>query len=116
MLFSMGLPQLFLVYVLTIIATRVILKLWPQHTGKVAGFQPHHYMFGVLLLLVYLFYPWNALIALGLALIVDEIPLFFIFKTWDWPDDHWKQYHSWASIWSIVAISLVGYVFFIYFL
>ena len=53
----------------------------------------------------------SGVLAIGSALIVDEIPLFFIFGTWNLPDDHWKQYHSLESILGILIISVVFYLF-----
>jgi len=65
-------------------------------------------MHGLVLVGLYFLIHWPVLLAVGVALVVDEIPLFFIFKTWDWPDDHWKQYHSWQSIVGVVAITVIG--------
>lgn len=72
--------------------------------------QPHHYMHGIILVALYFMIHWTVLLAVGTALVVDEIPLFFIFKTWDWPDDHWKQYHSWQSVVGAVLISVAGFL------
>ncbi|MDO8594720.1 MAG: hypothetical protein Q7R93_04390 [bacterium] len=108
----MDITYFLLIYALTIVLTRLCLWIWPSHTGKIVGFQPHHYMFGLVLMVLYLFMSKITLLAVGVGLLVDEIPLFFMFKGWDWPDDHWKQYHSRQSILAIVAISLVGYLVF----
>ncbi|SRR6266404_5357426 len=97
-------------YILTIIATRIFLRLWPIHAHKIGKFQPHHYMHGLILIAIYFFFPNLILLGIGSALVVDELPLFFIFHGWDWPDNHWKQYHSKQTILSIVAMSLLGYL------
>ena len=110
----MNLNYSFLIYIATILVARVPLLFWHKHAPKVGNFQIHHYMFGVALIVIYFFIPQSALLAIGLGLFMDELPLFFMFKTWNWPDDHWKQYHSWQSILGIIVISLMGY-FAIYF-
>ncbi|OGN29304.1 MAG: hypothetical protein A3A33_03760 [Candidatus Yanofskybacteria bacterium RIFCSPLOWO2_01_FULL_49_25] len=103
------LNRYFFIYVATIIAIRIWLWYFPKHAPKIGDFQSHHYMVGLVLIAICLIVYKPILLAIGSALVVDEIPLFFIFKTWNWPDDHWKQYHSWESIAMIVAISLLGY-------
>lgn len=65
-------------------------------------------MHGLILIALYFAVPWMPLLAIGSALVVDEIPLFFIFKTWNWPDNHWKEYHSGKTISGIALISLIG--------
>ncbi len=73
------------------------------------GIQLHHYMYGIGLILVYFLAQKPILLAIGSALVVDEIPLFFIFKTWNWPDNHWAEYHSLQSIFWVVIISVLFY-------
>lgn len=65
-------------------------------------------MYGLALIALYFLIPQPILMAIGLGLFVDELPLFFIFKGWDWPHDHWRQYHSRQSVVSIVLLSLLG--------
>src|SRR5665213_155565 len=104
----MVLGYIFVVYVLTIIVARVILWFWPKHAPMIGNFQLHHYMYGLVLMALYLIFSYPILFAIGAGLFVDEVPLFFIFRGWDWPHDHWKQYHSWQSILGIVLLSLLG--------
>lgn len=106
----MSLSGYFLIYIGTIVVTRFVLSYWPRHAPKIGTFQLHHYMYGLVLVAGYLVFPQPLLLAVGLALFVDEVPLFFIFKTWDWPDNHWKEYHSRSSVLSIVVISVVGFL------
>ena len=89
---------------------RFWLWFFPKHAPNIGHFQVHHYMLGLILIALCLVIYKPIFLAIGSALVVDEIPLFFIFKTWNWPDDHWKQYHSWESILGIVLISLIGYL------
>ena len=103
----MNLVFFFLVFAATIIITRVWLWLVPKHGPTIFGFRPHHYVLGILLVILSFWLLKWLLLPIGLALIVDEIPLFFKFKGFTWPDDHWKQYHSWFSIIGILIISLL---------
>ena len=73
----------------------------------IAGFQLHHYMYGLVLIGLYFFISNPAILAIGLGLLIDEVPLFFIYGTWNWPDNHWGEYHSWKSIAFIIAILIL---------
>src|SRR3989344_3231149 len=106
----MNLNYFFAVFALTIVIMRIGAGFWPKHGPKIFGVQTHHYMHGLILIgLSFLFWK-SILLPVGSALVVDEIPLFFIFKGWDWPDNHWKQYHSWQSVISIAAMTAIGYI------
>jgi hypothetical protein len=90
---------------------RVILTY--KHIGlqKIGKLQPHHYMHGLILIIIYFIIPYPFLLAVGSALVVDEIPLFFIFHSWDWPDDRiWKEYHSWQCIAGVIFLSILWYL------
>lgn len=100
---------LFSTYIFAILGTRTLLWFYPKHAPKVGDFQLHHYMYGLCLGALYLLISSPILLALGVALFVDELPLFFIFKGWNWPDNHWKQYHSWQSLVFIAIVSILGY-------
>ncbi len=94
-------------YSLTIVLSRVWLWFVPRHAPQIGNFQWHHWMTGVLLIVVYLIYPNLFLLAIGAALIVDQIPLFFIFKGLNWPDDCWKEYQSVSSTIGTFLVSLI---------
>ncbi len=98
----MNIKIFFLIIIATIVISRLFLWFLPKHGPVVAGLQLHHYMYGLMLILAYVFIQKPILFALGSGLVIDEIPLFFIYKTWDWPFDHWQQYFSWQSITGIV--------------
>ena len=97
----------FLIFVLTILVIRVWLFLIPRHLSKMFGFQWHHYMTGLLLIALYVVYPNILLLAVGTAFIVDQLPLFFIYKGLRWPDNCWAQYQSKASWLGIVALVIL---------
>ena len=100
----------FILFVCTIVFVRLWLWFLPKHGPKIFGIQVHHYAYGLLIILISFFILKPLLLPIGAALFVDEIPLFFMFKGFNWPHDHWKQYHSWQSIISIAVITLLGYV------
>ena len=108
----MSLKYFFLIFVLTIVATRIFLWLVPKHGPEIAGLQLHHYMYGLVFIVLYAIFQKSLLLSIGTALVVDEIPLFFIFKTWNWPFDHWREYHSWQSIVGILLVTVLMYVVF----
>ena len=98
-----------IVFILTIVLTRIALSIWPKHGPMLAGIQLHHYMYGIVLVIISLFVFKTTLLPIGLALFIDEVPLFFMFGGWDWPDNHWKEYFSLQCVLWIVIISVVGY-------
>ncbi len=100
----------FAIYLLAILVARIPLLFWHKHAPKIWNFQLHHYMFGLMLIIAYFFIPSAVLLPIGLGLFVDEVPLFFIFKGLNWPEDHWKQYHSWQTTLSIIMISVADYL------
>lgn len=72
-------------------------------------------MSGLVLILVYFFYRWSPLLPIGLALFVDELPLFFIYKRFsEWPEDAGLQYRSRKSILGVIVISVIGYAAFLF--
>ncbi|OGE87938.1 MAG: hypothetical protein A3J07_00040 [Candidatus Doudnabacteria bacterium RIFCSPLOWO2_02_FULL_49_13] len=106
----MTLNYFFTVFALTILAIRGWLSIWPMHSPTIGNFHLHHYMYGLVMVALYFFIPKPAILAVGLALIVDELYLFFMFRTWNWPVNHWAQYNSWQNLTAIVVISLAGYL------
>src|ERR1051326_7190327 len=99
----MNLNTFFITFGLTIIITRTWLWFVRRHGPTIFGFRPHHYFYGLVLIVIYFFVRKIWLLAIGSALVIDELPLFFIFKGFNWPDNHWKQYHSRSSlIWAVV--------------
>ena len=98
-------------YIGTIVFIQVTTRLWPRHAPRIGNFQPHHYLLGLILIAIYLITEkFHIFLPIGLAIVVDEIPLFFIFKGWNWPDNHWKEYHSKQSIIGIILISILVYL------
>jgi len=107
----MTLNYLVIIYILTIVILRIVLTYHHIGLRKIGKIQPHHYMHGLILVALYFLIPYSILLAVGSALVVDEIPLFFIFHSWDWPDDRiWKEYHSWQCVVWVVVISILWYL------
>ncbi len=95
------------IIILTIILTRVYLWFHQVHAPMIAGFQLHHYMYGLVLIAVYFIFANPTILAIGLGLLIDELPLFFIYKGFNWPDNHWGEYFSWKSVIGIIVILLI---------
>src|SRR6188472_1872990 len=111
----MDINYFFIIVIITIVLSRIWLWFVPKHSPKIGSFQPHHYHFGLVLIVLYFFFNNIYLLAIGIAWVIDEIPLFFIYKKWKWPDDHWDEYHSLQSLGGIFSILIVCYITF-YFL
>jgi len=75
--------QFFLIFLGTIIVTRLVLL--PQRIlyPRIFGYHVHHFVYGIVLVVIALFLSNLFLYAVGLGLFVDELPLVFTQK-WSW--------------------------------
>src|SRR3989344_9547599 len=106
----MSINKFFIIVIATIVITRIWLWVFPSHGPTIVGFRPHHYIYGLVLVAIYFLVSKPIFLAIGSGLVIDEIPLFFIFHGLNWPDNHWKEYFSWQSIIWIVIICLISYL------
>jgi hypothetical protein len=78
---------LFLI-IFTIFATRIFLYFTKLSGPTIKGFRVHHYLYGIILIIISFFIKSGIILAIGLGLLIDELPLFFIN---DWSE---KSYYS----------------------
>ncbi len=90
--------RFFLIFLGTILLVRFILFFYPTSSPTIAGFRLHHWMYGIVLLSIAFAIRKIPLLAVGLALVVDELTFILMNgKT------HAENYS---------ALSLLGTVFF----
>lgn len=89
----------FLIFLATILLVRIFLFFYPTPGPTISGFRLHHWMFGIVLLLITLAVRKIPLLAVGLALFVDELTYIIING-----ENHADNY---------ALLSLVGTVFFV---
>lgn len=65
--------QFFLIFLGTILITRIFLFLKPVPAPTISDFRIHHYMYGLLAIIISLFLHSLILYAIGLGLFVDEL-------------------------------------------
>lgn len=70
--------EFFLIFFLTIIAVRVFLFLKPIPSPTVEGFRVHHYMYGVVLVVIGLLVHSIVVYAIGFGLFIDELTYLLI--------------------------------------
>lgn len=63
----------FLIFATTVLITRVYLYFRPTASPTIHGFRLHHYMYGLVLIVIGLIVQWLPLYAIGLGLFVDEL-------------------------------------------
>jgi hypothetical protein len=63
----------FLIFLLTIVITRLVIFLRPIPSPTIKGFRLHHYMYGIVLILVSIFLSNIILYAIGWGLFIDEL-------------------------------------------
>ena len=62
----------FLIFIVTLVLTRVVLYIKPTSSPTIAGFRFHHYMYGMVLVAISIPFNWVYLYAIGLAFFIDE--------------------------------------------
>ncbi len=68
----------FIIFALTVLMTRLILYIRPTASPMVGGIQMHHYMYGIVGIIVSLFLHSITIYAIGLGLFVDELTYLLI--------------------------------------
>jgi hypothetical protein len=68
----------FLLFLVTILATRIFLYIKPVASPTIKGFRIHHWMYGVILIILSFIVSSIALYAVGLGLFVDEFSYILI--------------------------------------
>lgn len=63
----------FLIFLTTILITRIVLFVKPVSSPTIKGFRVHHWMYGVLLITISIFIKNIYLLAIGLGLFIDEL-------------------------------------------
>lgn len=64
----------FIIFLATILITRLLLYFKPIPSPTVKGFRLHHYMYGLLLMIIGALLKSTTIYAVGLALFLDEFP------------------------------------------
>lgn len=95
----------FAIFIATILAIRVFLFFTHWSVGYAGDVQLHHYMYGILILLLGLILRNLWLYAIGLALIVDELMLF------PTGAQFWPQYNSPIFIGGTALLCAFVYVY-----
>ena len=70
--------QFFLIFLVTILITRLFLFLRPIPAPTIGKFRTHHYMFGILGIFIGFFMHWLVIYAIGWGLFVDELTYLLI--------------------------------------
>lgn len=97
--------QLFIIVFATVLMTRLWLFLKPISSPRFQNFKLHHYMYGLVLVGISIIFSSLVIYAIGLGLILDELPLFIRYKNNDF---HWKEYNSnYSRIGAIVCLALL---------
>ncbi len=96
--------QFFLIFLITIIVTRLFLWLTPIKGPTINGFRIHHFLYGIILMTLYVLTENIILFAIGLGLFIDEAPL-FLSQKWDT-----KGYNSSFCYFGVVVSIITVYL------
>lgn len=103
----------FLIFLGTIAVTRFLLISHKMAGPTIEGFRLRHYMFGVVLF-IFAFLAHNLTIyAIGLGLIVDEIPVILV-KGPGHKDEYWRGCEDYHTRWSFAGVLLIIFLIFIF--
>jgi hypothetical protein len=95
----------FLIFLGTIVLTRLVLNLKNMRSPMIYGLRLHHYMYGIILVIFSIFKSNPGMYAVGLGLFADEIPQ-IVPKV----SVSWENYHSLKSIAVISVIIVLVYL------
>src|SRR3989344_5572568 len=103
--------RLFLIFVGTILVTRLWLFFYPISSPKISWLKLHHYIYGIVLGALALAFYSSTLFAVSLGLFIDELPLLVRYGN----NFYWKEYNSLFSRIGVIVICLfviLSYFFF----
>src|SRR3989344_4467874 len=93
----------FLIFLITILTTRVFLFFHPISSPILRNFRIHHYIYGILGMILGLFLQSIPIYAVGLALFVDELTPFILMRG----KTHEDNYSKVSLIGTLIFIVLV---------
>ncbi len=79
----------FLIFLTTIIVTRLYLAPRPKPSPTIKGFRLHHYMYGIVLITIGLLIKNNPTYLIGLGLFIDELG--FVLIGGETHQDYWSK-------------------------
>jgi len=95
----------FLVFLLTIIFTRIELIPKKVHSPTIFGLRLHHYMYGLVLTALSLYFSNLTLYAIGIGLFVDELPQII---TGSWRN--WNDYYSTKEVLRVAMLIILVFI------
>jgi hypothetical protein len=98
----------FLVFLLTIALTRLWLLINPISSPTIKGLRLHHYMYGLVIIIISLLFANLTLYAVGWGLLVDE--LIFLIPNPTKPF-HYKEYFSLKGLLGTLFLAVLVYIF-----
>jgi hypothetical protein len=96
----------FVIFLATIVISRVTLLNKNFHCPTIFGLRLHHYMYGIVLIFISVAIHNVYLYAVGWGLFIDQFPLFFLRRQWRWEDCYTKNYFIFLS-----ALVLLVFIF-----
>ena len=70
--------QFFLIFLATILITRIVVYLRPVPSPTIGNFRLHHYMYGIVLIVIGLIASFMPIYAVGFGLFIDELTYLII--------------------------------------
>ena len=98
--------KFFLIFLLTLIITRVFCLKTRIPSPTISGFRTHHYMTGLLLIVLSFYFSNLVIFAIGFGLFVDQMPLFIFWRKWKWED----YISTWSYV-GLIFITIIVYLF-----
>lgn len=103
----------FLAFIITIIITRLFLFLNPIPAPTIGKFRTHHYMFGILGIIVGLLTHWLVVYAIGWGLFIDELT-YLLMRGKNHQDNYSKVSLFGTLIFVILVFLLKDYLLLLY--
>ena len=102
----------FLIFLGTIAITRFLFLL-KVGSPTIKGFRLRHYMYGVILIILALSNNNITIYAIGLGLLIDELPLILI-KGPGHKEHHWRGCEDYYSSWCVAGVFIIIFLIYIF--
>ena len=101
----------FIIFLATIIVTRIFLYFKPTPAPTIKGFRIHHYMYGIILIVISILIKNLTIYSIGLGLFIDELT-YLIIKGKNHKDNYSKKSLIGTCLFIILIFFLRSYILF----
>lgn len=95
--------MMIIAFLLSIILTRFFLYFFPISSPKIKSFKIHHYMYGILIMMISFIISSKFFFYIGFGLFLDEVPCLLLYGKF-----HYKEYNSKDTLMMLVLLIFIS--------